>query len=138
MLAGGGDGGDVSFFVEGDFEGVAGFAFGELDEENGFACTIHGHVCEASFFAEGGLANVGEGGFELVGGGGEDGGPLAVELRGALVDEGDPGSEVGIFAGLEEEAVLVLVVGTVAFGVGYEIEFAEALGGEGRRKGHAF
>ena len=63
---------------------------------------------------EGGVADGGEGGLELLGSGGEDGRPLAIELGGALVDDCGPSGGDRVFSWLEEKAVLVLVGGAVA------------------------
>ena len=79
-LAGGVDGGDEPLVVDGDFEGVPFFAFGKADEEDGFACAVEGDVLQPGVVTEGGVADGGEGGLELLGSGGEDGRPLAIEL----------------------------------------------------------
>ena len=61
---------------------------------------------------------------------------MAIELGHALVNEGNPGGWIGMSGGLKEKAVLVLIGGAVAFGAVDKLELAEALGSEGRRKGH--
>lgn len=116
-LAGGVNGCDVSLVVDGDLEGVTFFALGKADEENGFAGSVEGDVLDTGFFAERGLTDGGECGFELLWSRGEDGGPLAIELGGALVDEGGPFCSVGVATWLKEKAVLVLIGWTVACGV---------------------
>ena len=113
-LAGGVDGGDEPLVVDGDFEGVPFFAFGKADEEDGFACAVEGDVLQPGVVTEGGVADGGEGGLELLGSGGEDGRPLAIELGGALVDDCGPSGGGRVFSWLEEKAVLVLVGGAVA------------------------
>ena len=130
------DRGNEALVIKGNLKRVGIFVVGEGDEEHGFASAVHGHVGEAGFFAEGGLADLGEGGFEFIWSGSEDGWPLTIELGGSLVDDCNPRGGIGVVAWLEEKAVLVSIGGPVSFGVFQEFELVEALSGERGRETH--